>query len=50
MLTVPEEIKVKSPLELLKKIKIGEDGLIVRSEYASGLFIASSVSRVECDS
>ena len=39
VLTVPEEIKVKSHLELLKKIKIGEDGLIVRSEYASGLLL-----------
>ncbi|MFA5887923.1 MAG: TIGR00296 family protein [Candidatus Nanoarchaeia archaeon] len=39
VLTVPEEIKVKIPSELLKKIKIGEDGLIIRSEYASGLLL-----------
>ncbi|MFH1066090.1 MAG: TIGR00296 family protein [Nanoarchaeota archaeon] len=39
VLTVPEEIKVKNPTDYPKKIKIGEDGLIIRSEYASGLLL-----------
>jgi len=39
VLTAPEEIKVKSPMEYLKKIKIGEDGLIVRCEHTSGLLL-----------
>lgn len=39
VLTVPEEIKVKAPSELLKKVKIGEDGLIVRCDGYSGLLL-----------
>lgn len=39
VLTVPEEIKIKSPMEYPKKIKIGEDGLIIKSEYTSGLLL-----------
>lgn len=39
LLTVPEEIKVRAPSELPKKIKIGEDGLIVRYEMNSGLLL-----------
>lgn len=39
VLTVPELIKVKKPEEYLKKIKVGEDGLIIRSNYGSGLLL-----------
>ncbi|MBU2638916.1 MAG: TIGR00296 family protein [Nanoarchaeota archaeon] len=39
VLSVPEEIKVKEPSELLKKVKIGEDGLIIRCEHSSGLLL-----------
>lgn len=39
VLTLPEEIKVKAPSELPKKIKIGEDGLIVRYGMNSGLLL-----------
>ena len=39
VLTVPEEVKVKSPSEYLKKIKVGRDGLIIDYGYASGLLL-----------
>ncbi len=39
ILTVPELIKVKHPLEYLEKIKIGEDGLIIRGPFGSGLLL-----------
>lgn len=39
VLTVPEEIKVKSPSEYPKKIKVGRDGLIIHYGYASGLLL-----------
>ncbi len=38
VLTVPELIKAK-PDDYVKKIKVGEDGLIVRSAYGSGLLL-----------
>ena len=38
VLTVPELIEVKKPEEYLKKIKIGEDGLIIRGSR-SGLLL-----------
>lgn len=39
VLTVPELIEVKKPEECLKKIKIGEDGLIIRGIFRSGLLL-----------
>lgn len=39
VLTVPELIKVDKPEDYIKKIKIGEDGLIIRSKYSSGLLL-----------
>ncbi|MBW2990519.1 AmmeMemoRadiSam system protein A, partial [Candidatus Woesearchaeota archaeon] len=39
VLTVPEEIKVSHSNEYLKKIKIGEDGLIIQGEFGSGLLL-----------
>lgn len=39
VLTKPEEIKAKSPLEIVKKIKAGKDGLIVRKNGYSGLLL-----------
>ncbi|MCX8195239.1 MAG: TIGR00296 family protein [Candidatus Micrarchaeota archaeon] len=39
VLSVPEEIKVSSPEEYLKKIKIGRDGLIITYGYSSGLLL-----------
>ncbi len=39
VLSVPEEIKVKSPKDFPKKIKVGRDGLIVHYGYSSGLLL-----------
>ncbi|MEM4554443.1 MAG: TIGR00296 family protein [Candidatus Anstonellaceae archaeon] len=39
VLTVPQEIKVRSPSEYPSKIKIGRDGLIIEYGYASGLLL-----------
>jgi hypothetical protein len=39
VLTKPEEVKAKTPLELVKKVKVGEDGLIVRRGMFSGLLL-----------
>ncbi|MBN2142686.1 AmmeMemoRadiSam system protein A [Candidatus Woesearchaeota archaeon] len=39
VLTVPEEMKVKSPDEYLKKIVIGVDGLILEGPFGSGLLL-----------
>ncbi len=39
VLTKPEEIKVKHPLDYLKEIKIGRDGLIIRGPFGSGLLL-----------
>ncbi len=39
VLSKPEEIKVKDKQELLKKIKVGRDGLIVKQGQFSGLLL-----------
>jgi uncharacterized protein (TIGR00296 family) len=39
ILSHPELIQVTSPEEYFKKVKIGEDGLIVKWEYGSGLLL-----------
>lgn len=39
ILTIPELIKVGSPEEYLRKIKIGRDGLIIHSVQGSGLLL-----------
>ena len=39
VLTVPEKIEVKKPEEYFNKIKIGKDGLILRSPLSSGLLL-----------
>jgi len=39
VLSVPILIEVKKPDDYLKKIKIGEDGLIIRSSLGSGLLL-----------
>lgn len=39
VLTPPENITVSKPEEYLSKIKVGRDGLIVRSKYRSGLLL-----------
>jgi len=39
VLTVPKLIEVKKPEDYLKEIKIGKDGLIIRSSHGSGLLL-----------
>jgi len=39
VLSVPQEIKAKSPAEIVKKIKVGRDGLILHYGYSSGLLL-----------
>jgi uncharacterized protein (TIGR00296 family) len=39
ILTPPEEIIVKDPLEYTSKIKVGRDGLIVKHSFYSGLLL-----------
>ena len=39
VLSVPEEVKVKSPKDYPAKIKVGRDGLIIHYGYASGLLL-----------
>lgn len=39
ILTKPERIDVRNPEDYLKNIKIGKDGLIVRSTFSSGLLL-----------
>lgn len=39
VLTVPEQIRFKTPEELLEKIEPGKDGLILKKGWTSGLFL-----------
>jgi hypothetical protein len=39
VLTPPIEIDVSDPVEYLKKIKVGRDGLIIRHSFSSGLLL-----------
>ena len=39
VLSVPEEIKAKTPADYPKMIKVGRDGLIIHYGYASGLLL-----------
>jgi len=39
ILTPPIEIDVSDPMEYLKKIKVGRDGLIIRHSFSSGLLL-----------
>ncbi len=49
VLSVPELIEVKDSKEYLDKIKIGEDGLIIRSEFGSGLLLPQVFTEYNCD-
>ena len=39
VLSVPEEIKAEKPEDYIKQIKVGEDGLIIKKGFASGLLL-----------
>ncbi|MFC1697333.1 AmmeMemoRadiSam system protein A [Nanoarchaeota archaeon] len=49
VLTKPEMIEVEKPEEYLDKIKIGKDGLIIRSDYGSGLLLPQVFTEYNCD-
>ncbi len=49
LLTPPEEIKVKSPDEYIKNIRIGEDGLIVSYGPYSGLLLPQVATEYSMD-
>lgn len=48
ILTVPQLIKVNKPEDYLKKIKVGEDGLIIRN-HCSGLLLPQVFTEYDCD-
>ena len=49
VLSVPELIKVSKFEDYIGKIKIGEDGLIIRSEFGSGLLLPQVFVEYGCD-
>jgi|TARA_B100002003_G_C14107443_1_gene532676 AmmeMemoRadiSam system protein A len=49
VLTVPSLIKVNEAKEYFEKIKIGEDGLILRGNYGSGLLLPQVFVEYDCD-
>ncbi|MDD5086121.1 MAG: TIGR00296 family protein, partial [Candidatus Nanoarchaeia archaeon] len=49
VLTVPRLIKVNNPEDYLKKIKIGRDGLIIRSGLGSGLLLPQVATEYKWD-
>jgi len=50
VLTKPEEIKVKEPSEYPSNVKIGEDGLIIKGMYGSGLLLPQVATEWNFDS
>ncbi len=49
VLTKPELINVEKPEDYLRKIRIGEDGLIIRGLYGSGLLLPQVFTEYKCD-
>ncbi|MFC1723863.1 AmmeMemoRadiSam system protein A [Nanoarchaeota archaeon] len=49
VLTVPKEIKAKDPLDLPSKVKVGEDGLIVKGLVRQGLLLPQVFTEYKCD-
>ena len=49
VLTVPQLIEVKKAEDYIKRIKIGEDGLIIRGELGSGLLLPQVFTDYNCD-
>ena len=49
VLTIPELIKVNESKDYLEKIKIGSDGLIIKSSYGSGLLLPQVFVEYNCD-
>ena len=49
VLTVPEKIEVKNPSEYPEHVKVGEDGLIIKSASGSGLLLPQVFTEYKCD-
>ncbi len=49
VLTVPKLIKVENPEEYMEKIRIGKDGLIIRSNLGSGLLLPQVATEYKWD-
>jgi len=49
VLTVPKLIEVKKPEDYFKEIKIGKDGLIIRSSLGSGLLLPQVATEYNWD-
>jgi len=49
VLTIPQEIKVEKPEDYLDEIIIGEDGLIIRCMYGSGLLLPQVATEFKWD-
>jgi uncharacterized protein (TIGR00296 family) len=49
VLTEPKRIRVKRPEEYLKEIKVGRNGLIVRSTFGSGLLLPQVATEYDWD-
>lgn len=49
VLTLPELIEVEKIDDYLNKIKIGEDGLIIRGRFGSGLLLPQVFTEYKCD-
>jgi len=50
VLTKPKKIEVKSPNDYIKEVKVGRDGLIVRSSFGSGLLLPQVATEWKWDS
>lgn len=49
VLTKPKQVVVRKPEEYVKEIKVGRDGLIVRSAFGSGLLLPQVASEYKWD-
>lgn len=49
VLTLPQMIEAKKPEEYLKQIKIGEDGLIIKGKFGSGLLLPQVFTEYKCN-
>jgi len=50
VLSIPQEIKAENPEDCIKQIKIGENGLIIKKGYASGLLLPQVFPEYDADS
>jgi uncharacterized protein len=48
ILTIPQHLDVKNSEDYIKKIKVGKDGLIIRSRFGSGLLLPQVFMEYHC--